>query len=424
MKPGSWSALSRRSWLQGLAGAGVFGWPAKAVDADAPSLDLRSPPREEIIERITAARPLKGGAIPGDFSRRLGIAHAGAKYHLSEQPILVEGAERILACGPTCGKFWLSDLPRAYRFHSDWSGIDDRSSFVDRIRHPYFSTVLGLPFTTVALQVGRAPGTGPLDAGGDFSRDEDEMRRLAAFLLETYADKPCTFILQNWEGDWLVRGEHKDWSKGVPPGGRARLDGLAAWWRARQRGVTRAREGARADCRCRVLHAAEVNRVADGLRGIPVAATHALPEAPVDLVSWSSYDGISDGVRAWQCLDLLEHTAVKEGGGKPPVMIGEVGIPETGRSQAEVVEAWDRVMGVFLARDVSWIMHWALYCNESREREERRQSGPLGAADLRGFWWIRPDGSTSWGGGYLQALIAHAGRKLADAIEGLIPSPR
>lgn len=397
--------LPRRQWLRGLAALGAAGAARPVASATPPVPGLVLTPRAEVLERARAARPLSAGPIPRDLRDRLGIAHAGPKYHFTTKPILVEGAERILSCGVRVGKFWLGDLRRVYPFHSDWTGADEQASFVTRARHPYFETVFRLPFTTIVLEVGKAPGTRGLVPDDEFRRDEEEMERLAAFLYATYADKPCTFILQNWEGDWLVRGAEKDWSGGAPPEGLERLDALAAWWRARQRGVSRARAAAPAGCRCRVLHAAEVNRVTDGLRGIPVAATHALPQAPVDLVSWSSYDGLGHPVKAWHCLDLLEHVAVRDGGGKPPIMIGEVGVAETGRTEAEVVKRWDEAMGVFLARDVAWIIQWALYCNEPIDSTERREPRAFVGEELRGLWWIRPDGTTSWGGRYLASLL-------------------
>lgn len=395
------------------AAGGVTGGVAGAADREAPVRPGRGTPPAEVLDQVRRAMPSQGGRIPADLAGRFGIALAGCKYALTSKPILEEGAERILATGARAAKFWLGDLATVYRLNSDWRGYGDGTSFVDRIRHPSFLAALALPFEAVALEVGSAPGTRLCEPGEDYARDEEAMHALAAHLYSAYADKPCTFILQNWEGDWLVRGEHKDWSKQVPDNAIPRLESIAAWWRARQRGVARARAEAPAAARCRVLHAAEVNRVADAFRGIPVATTHALPEAPVDLVSWSCYDGLNDPVLAWQCLDLLEKSGRKEGGGRAPIMIGEIGKPETGQKREDVVAWWDRALGVLLARKVSHIFHWELYCNEPRDPAGRRADpGPhVKPDDMRGFWWVRPDGTTSWGGAYLERVLARAGER-------------
>lgn len=363
----------------------------------------------EVARRVEAARPSRGGSIPADWAARFGIALAGCAYSLSDRPILVEGAERIVATGARGAKFWLGDLANVYRLHSDWRGWGNDRPFVERIRHPWFEVALAQPFETVALVVGAAPGTRLCQPEEDYARDEEAIHALASHLYAAYADKPCTFILQNWEGDWLVRGETKDWSKKVPDDARARLGSIAAWWRARQRGVEAARREARGDVRCRVLHAAEVNRVRDAFDGIPVATTHALPEAPVDLVSWSCYDGMNDPVLAWRCLDLIERSGLGADGGVPRVMIGEIGKPETGQDHADVVEWWDQAVGVVLAREIPFVFHWELYCNEPRDPSRRPTD--VKAVDMRGFWWVRPDGSTSWGGEYLESVLSRAGKR-------------
>lgn len=407
--------VGRRRFLQGsLALAGGVGPVVQAQGLGAPS----SPPRprpsvgREVLERIEAARPSRGGLIPADLPRRFGIAHVDPKYRFTTKPVLVEGAERILTTPARAAKFWLIDLAGVYRINSDWQALRRDADFVQRITHPYFAAVLAMPFETIALEVGSAPGTRMFAPDEDYSRDEQEMYSLTRHLLMAYADKPCTFILQNWEGDWVVRGDDKDWAKRLPTDAQARLDSMAAWWRARQRGVSRARQEAGPNGRCTVQHAAEVNRIADAFRGIPVAATHALPHSPVDLVSWSCYDGINDPVTAWQCLELLHENVRTEDGKPAPIMIGEIGRPETGQQEQAVVDWWDQALGVLFAWNVHSIFHWELFCNEPRNASRRNADlGPnVRSEEMRGFWWFRPDGTISWGGGYLTRVLARAGR--------------
>jgi hypothetical protein len=58
-----------------------------------------------------------------------------------------------------------------------------------------------------------------------------------------------------------------------------------------------------------VYHAAHLNRVWDGTHGIPTLTAHVLPHVALDLVSWSSYDGMDSAVSAWQGIELIQqHT--------------------------------------------------------------------------------------------------------------------
>jgi hypothetical protein len=37
----------------------------------------------------------------------------------------------------------------------------------------------------------------------------------------------------------------------------------------------------------------------------------------------------------------------------------------------EIVEWWDRALGVFFALDIPWMIHWELYCNEPNPARNR-----------------------------------------------------
>jgi hypothetical protein len=140
-----------------------------------------------------------------------------------------------------------------------------------------------------------------LAADNDYRADEEQFQELAEHLLKTYAGRRRTFILQHWEGDWLLRGGAKEqWSKVSAADAQARCASFARWLAARQRGVERARSAAppagAAARQCNVYHAAEVNRVWDAAAGLVTVASHVLPQVAVDLVSWLSYDGMQSAV--------------------------------------------------------------------------------------------------------------------------------
>lgn len=75
-------------------------------------------------------------------------------------------------------------------------------------------------------------------------------------MLRTYAGTGKTFIIQNWEGDWALRGSFDPDTKPTA----AATAAMIHWLTARQRGVALARAEF-ATSGARVFHACEVNLV-------------------------------------------------------------------------------------------------------------------------------------------------------------------
>lgn len=90
-------------------------------------------------------------------------------------------------------------------------------------------------------------------------------------------------MLQNWEGDWMLRGEDKKWNP-PPKNYKEVCERMQQWLAARQRGVNEARAAHAGKTKCIVAHAAEVNLVADGFRGIPTMTREVLPGVELDCV--------------------------------------------------------------------------------------------------------------------------------------------
>jgi hypothetical protein len=389
-----------------------------AILAEPPICKSSLTPASEIERRVQAARPLLGGKIPADLKARLGTTHYDGHYHLSSKPILVEGAEAIHRLGMGVAKFWLHEggLP-GYGYNSAWDIPLDRD-LVNILRHPYFVEALSLPFSTVLLEVFPLQGDKSSFFAGenDFEDEETEFHAVAAYLLENYADRDITFVLQNWEGDWMLRNsEGGSWANVPEEEITRRCNAFVRFLAARQRGVERARAEAGAT-RCKVYHAAEVNQVWDGQKGIATLTTHVLPHVTVDLVSWSCYDGLKDVVATWQGIELIKQSMRPSPVfGDNAVIVGEIGRPETGLTRKAVVDFWDRSMGVFLAMDVPLVVHWELYCNEPIDGPTKQQRHPRAERELVGFWLLRPDGSLGYGGEYLTALLENAGGVLPQA---------
>jgi hypothetical protein len=371
---------------------------------------------QQILELIEKYKPLKGGPIPFDIKDRLGATHMDGQYCFTSEPYIIEGAKKMEELGYGVLKLWFAKAEGnagGYRYNSDWR-LTKSMTLEELARHQYYKTVFDMPFTVFALNINEGfGGASAEDQTKTLSRIENEFYDLTRYLLSEYKDRDVTFILEMWEGDWTMRGGTQPdarWKEaGVPADAGVRVKNMIDWVTYRQRGVDRARTDAGVT-KCRVYHAVEVNKVFDGLEGIPSVTTSVLPHVKVDMVSWSSYDGRSpDGIKMFRGIDHIRRFLEPSDymNGQRVVFIGEIGLPENTNDQTRetVREFWDLMMAVYLAQDVPYIIHWELFCNEPKEGP-RTQERNKTAEELRGFWLIRPDGSKSWAQEYFEEIIA------------------
>ena len=401
--------MTRRSFVRTVAAA-----------AGATCTGLRGEPSAAEIEAgklIQAHRPSVLAKLPADFCDRVGATHVDGKYFFGGEPFLVEGAKRLLAMGTRLGKFWFQPLmiEGSYRFNHRWPKC---ATLTELARTEYFRQVFEMPFRTIMLECmsprelegerGLSWRDGSQSAGY-FDTVSAEYEELTAHLYRTYRDRRVTFILQNWEGDWILRGGGgRDWK--VPPADwKLRCEGMARWFAARQAGVSRARAAHGAGASCVVAHAAEVNKVAEGLQGVPNLVRNVLPQVEVDLVSYSAYDGMKTPQLFWRMLaEIRKHTRTGALYGPGAVCVGEIGIPEV-RAPERIAERWDELMGVMLAAKVTHIAQWELYCNEFQDRKHPPKLPVTDGALLNGYWLVKPDGSLSETGAWFQQQWRRAG---------------
>jgi hypothetical protein len=193
---------------------------------------------------------------------------------------------------------------------------------------------------------------------------------------------------------------------------------MAKWFKARQDGVNRARAEVK-NSKCKVFHAIEANKVMDSMDGIPGIANSVLPLVETDMVSWSCYDGMdANGLNLYKGIEYIRENIrpTKIMKGKKVVFLGEIGIPEQRyeglTEKAPVNDRWDAYVGVCLALKVPYLIQWELYCNEPKNEELRKLNDTRKTDEMRGFWLIRPDGTTSFVGEYFQSLLKNAGKNL------------
>jgi hypothetical protein len=317
----------------------------------------------------------------------LGVSHVAGKYNFTDEDFLNEGADVLHEMGCRVIKVWLSALKRSYPFNSTWPEKVD--SLVEMARIEYFRKLFDKPFDTYVLETFSPRRKDDYWRGGmspdQIESEKGEMNDLAAHFLETYKESGKTFILQNWEGDWALRGG----APGTDPSTTA-VKGMIDWFNARQDGVDVARKAA-GERGVKVLHAAEVNHVARAMKGEGVTVTNdVLPHTHCDLYSYSAWDVPTH--ESDKFCAALDHLASKGPGGHDKIYVGEFGAPENvvggpekqrdrTKSAVETAMRWS----------ARYAIYWELYCNEPKA--EAKLSGKPKNDDMRGFWLIRPDGS-------------------------------
>lgn len=375
----------------------------------------------DILRAVAPLRPSLGGRLPPALlASRLGATHCAGRYAFTAEPYVVEGAKTLHErLDYRHLKLWFYELEQVYSQNSAWK-LDAYPTLAARAAHPYFQAAFALPFDTIALEVKFSPAGDrhPRPKGHmvapdlDFAREEEELYQLTKYLIATYRDRRVTFILQNWEGDWMIRefpgAMWTDPAK-IPADIETRVETYVKWFSARQRGVSRARaELAAASSKCRVLHAIEVNRVFDTLLGAPTLCNRILPRVEVDLISWSAYDGMqidahgtgdAAAIGIWQGIEIIRahaRTFERDAKGRPQVMLGEFGVAENKLPPEKPAEPiLEGTVAAALAQDAALLHYWELFCNESNDPKYR--DAPLDrnlrADELGGFWLIKPDGA-------------------------------
>jgi hypothetical protein len=355
----------------------------------------RAPRRAPTVVRALASIALAalagGGLAPAaaeDTRDVLGVTHVAGRYNFTGEDFLNEGADQLLELGTRVIKVWFTpDIATRYPFNSSWG--TKPANLAELAQRPYFQTLFAKPFSTYVLVFESVnPVPQDLSAGiptGALQIEQQETHDLAAYLLTAYAGTGKTFVLQNWEGDHLLRAGLAPEADPSPQ----RVMAMAQWWNAHQDGVTMARAEAAARG-VNVYHAIEVNALADAMRGKVTATNDVLPFTYADLYSYSSWDVEFDPDTLSAALDYLQSKAPPSALlGRRNIYLGEFGaakdqVPDNAQRPAMI----RRLTTAALAWGVRYALYWELYCNEPAHPFTDRP----GNSDMRGFWLIRPDG--------------------------------
>lgn len=389
--------MSRRSWpvwiVAGIGLCATAAWAAGQAGASRASAPSRAP-----------------------MADRLGCTHVSGKYNFTEQDFLNEGADRILELGMRTIKLYLHQPREHYPFNSQWP--KSFAGLAEMAAHPHYQAVFDKPFRTYVLttfSITREDSMRRWREGytdDEYAEDVRQFEELTAYLLRTYKSTGKTFILQNWEGDWALRGNFDPKPEADPSEETARH--MVRWLNARQEGVERGRRKA-GRTNAKVYHACEVNLVAIAMNGRVSVTNNVLPHTRCDLYSYSGYDIIGqagdDPEKGRAAIrEALDYLASKAPDSKPfgdkNIYVGEFGWPEV-VSEQDPHASTQKSMNVIRATvetALEWgcpyVIYWQLYDNESRAGRERPTND-----QVRGFYLIKPDGTPAAAWDYFAELL-------------------
>ena len=341
---------------------------------------------------------------------RIGVAHVAGKYTVpsGSGTQFADGSSAILTAGyPTlkiyCTGSYLTDYP----LQSSWSSVPTTCKQLAQTTQ--FATELAKDWHTVIMTT-FSFANGPFNWWrsdidvAKLNAEYTELYDLACYLLSTYNGTGRRFVFQNWEGDWafmdaFTPDTYVD---------RKMVDRYVAFHGARKRAILQARRDTPSDCS--VLFAFECNRVVD-MRLYPHRRRilrDIAPRIQPDVISYSAYDGtiVDQGswganYAAWNAATTpvfrkaLRSIALAFPG--VPIQIGEFGYPEGpekpfGRDiGAMVTRTYEIASEVGALVD---FIYWEVFDNE-----EYSPGVP------RGFYVVKPDGTTSAAGTALEALL-------------------
>ena len=350
---------------------------------------------------------LAASASAAPLRDRVGVAHAGGKYSVSAgRDYLNEGAQLIFNdLGSRVIKLWLTRRPEAsYGLNSPlWQDTPD--DLVSVAAHPYYRQVFSMPFTTYILVVDTPDSVWFGDGMSRLEEDAEEraLHDLTRYLMKTYAGTGKTFILQNWEADWLVRlaVSSDTLDDRDPP--LVTVNGIGRWLAARQRGVERGRARMASTKGVTVKHAIEVNHVWRAkYQPWRVSVTDdVLPGVRADMYSYSAWELGDDptGEQLKEMLTFLDERTPGTGN----IYVGEYGTAENVHGSAAHLSQVAVHTRAALDWGAAYVVYWQTFCNEFAAATP--PSGTVLNGDMRGFWLVRPDGTKSPVWFYLKDLL-------------------
>jgi hypothetical protein len=304
-----------------------------------------------------------------DYNFILGTNSFPTKYQFTNDSKIIEQAKQTRSLGSNIFKTTITEKNlKDYGFK-----VSDAKNTLDLIKLiPDYDKVFSMDFKYFFFWIHTA--TGIKWKNGINKQQEkilyNEMFDFTTYLLKKHNNTGKTFMIGNWEGDWLLHGEG---NRDKTPS-KETVENMTKWLQIRQRAIADAKNKTKSE-NVHVYYYIEVNLVVKGLDGGTCITRDILPNVDVDFVSYSSYESSkkkdyqTNKESLTKVLNFIE-SQLKPKEGLPfkrRVFIGEYGgqafddRPETHLKQFDNVKD---IMQISLEEDLPFALHWQLYNNE------------------------------------------------------------
>lgn len=208
----------------------------------------------------------------------------GTPSQLKSNQMILELGSDILKLAP--------NLKHLRRQNVDVAGYEDRLDNI--IRHPLYQEIFDLDYRIMMLWAHGSNKNRNFNDGLNQQAQNslyDEFYQFTSYLLKRYSGSGKTFMIGNWEGDWMLMG-------GTPHGSRKasdhvpqhRIDNMIEWMNIRSKAISDAKDKVK-HSEVDVFFYCEINHVnIQREKGIKRMINAVLPHLKVDYVSISSYD--------------------------------------------------------------------------------------------------------------------------------------
>jgi hypothetical protein len=309
----------------------------------------------------------------------LGTNTIGGKYQFTNDSKLLEQAKQVRGMGSNILKISLgANSAKTYGLT-----IDQQPSTTLELFNasPEYKKVFDMDFKYIFVWVHTITGINwkkGINAEQE-KRLYDELFDFATYLLKTYNNSGKTFLIGNWEGDWLLLPDYN--RTAVPP--QEHLQNMTKWFQIRQKAIDDAKK-ATVSKNVQLYHYIEVNLVLKGMKGEPCIASSVLPYVNVDLVSYSSYEAIKNRTFSEKQEQLSSIFNYLEKQLQPKeglpfsrrVYIGEYGYHANSNKPESFTKQYNEtkeIMKISLELNLPFALHWQMYNNEYEADGESKQ---------------------------------------------------
>ena len=317
-----------------------------------------------------------------DYNYVLGTNGIGGKYKFTKESKLIEQSKHIRGMGSNILKISLGKKsPNSYGLKK----VDANTTLELFKSVPDYKRVFDMDFKYIFAWVHTLT---EVKWRQRINKKEEkilykEMYDFTKYLLETYNYSGKTFMIGNWEGDWLLHG---GFNRNLTPT-PSQVNNMIKWFQIRQKAIDDAKRDIEFSD-VEIYHYIELNLVLKAMNGGVSIASHVLPHVNVDYVSYSSYEAIKKRSREQVKITLESIFNYIEKQLKPKenlpfkrrVFIGEYGYHANKNKPASFINQYKKskdIMEISLELNIPFSLHWQMYNNEYDKKTGRSKEMSL-----------------------------------------------